>query len=154
MKSIRFNRRLADGSVYKLGTASQYAQGWRFIPNVASHKSSRKFHPTWEACLPRWIGYPNHCESEPAVVTPDAPTIASTDVLARALLQPDLDVAVKLIQDALGIKFGDVAGQEFSGHDRETYRAIYRADQRAEFIRSWLVAELFDAAHRAGQVQP
>jgi hypothetical protein len=80
--------------------------------------------------------------------------IAKTDVLARALLCSDLDAAVKTIQDGLGIKFGDVAGYELSGRDRETYRKIYRADQRAEFLRSWLVAELFEAAHRAGQVQP
>ena len=80
--------------------------------------------------------------------------IDPTDVIARALLLSDLDGAVKLIQDALGIKLGDVAGAEFSGRDRETYRSIYRADQRAEFLRSWLVSELFDAAHRAAQVQP
>lgn len=147
MKSIRFNRRLADGSMYMLGTACHYPQGWRFIPNVASHKSSRKFHATWEDCLPRWIGYPDHCESEQA-------RDSSKDVLAKALLSGDLDLTVKTIQDALGIQTGDVAGQEFSARDRATYKAIYRADQRAEFIRSWLVAELLDAGHRASEVQP
>jgi hypothetical protein len=59
----RFIRRLPGGSVYHLGTAVQYADGWRFLSNVSSHKSSRKFHPTMEKCLPRWVGYPNKCES-------------------------------------------------------------------------------------------
>jgi hypothetical protein len=63
MKSYNFVRRLGDGSTYRLGTACQYADGWRFISNVSSHKSSRKFHPTMERCLPRWLGYPDRCES-------------------------------------------------------------------------------------------
>ena len=56
MQAFAFNRRLADGSIYRLGTAVQYPAGWRFISNVTSHKSSRKFHTTKEQCLPRWIG--------------------------------------------------------------------------------------------------
>lgn len=63
MKNIRLLRRLQDGSVYRLGTAVEYADGWRFISNVASHKSSRKYHSTMEKCLPRWVGYPDRCES-------------------------------------------------------------------------------------------
>lgn len=59
----RFVRRLPDGSVYHLGTAVEYADGWRFLSNVASHKNSRKYHATMEKCLPRWVGYPNKCES-------------------------------------------------------------------------------------------
>lgn len=61
----RFVRRLPDGSTYHLGTAVQYKDGWRFLSNVTSHKNSRKFHPTMRKCLPRWVGYPDRCESEP-----------------------------------------------------------------------------------------
>lgn len=60
----RFVRRLAGGGVYHLGTAVQYTDGWRFLSNVSSHRSSRKFHATMEKCVPRWVGYPNKCESE------------------------------------------------------------------------------------------
>lgn len=65
MTNYRFMRRLTDGSTYRLGTAVQYPEGWRFLSNVAAHKSSRKFHATMEKCLPRWLGYPDKCESEP-----------------------------------------------------------------------------------------
>jgi hypothetical protein len=64
MKSVSFYRTLADRTTYRLGTAVDYPDGWRFISNVAAHKNSRKFHPTMEKCLPRWVGYPDHCESE------------------------------------------------------------------------------------------
>lgn len=67
MANYRFNRRLAGGGTYTLGTAVRYNEGWRFLSNVASHKSSRKYHPTMEACLPKWVGYPDHCESEAVV---------------------------------------------------------------------------------------
>ncbi len=62
--TVRFHRRLADGSRFLLGAAVCKADGWRFIPNVASHKSSRKSWSTWEQCVPRWVGYPDNCESE------------------------------------------------------------------------------------------
>jgi hypothetical protein len=67
MKSVDFFRDLTDGSTYRLGTAVQSADGWRFIPNVTSHRSSRKFHATMKACLPRWLGYPNGCRSQDRV---------------------------------------------------------------------------------------
>jgi hypothetical protein len=63
MTNYRFVRRLNDGSTYHLGTAVQSNLGWRFIPNVSSHRSSRKFHPTMAKCLPRWVGYPDRCDS-------------------------------------------------------------------------------------------
>ena len=63
MKSVKFIRRLSDGSVFRLGTAVQYESGWRFISGSTSHGNSRKFHPTMERCIPRWVGYPNKCES-------------------------------------------------------------------------------------------
>jgi len=62
-----FFRRLPDGSVYRLGTAVGTEAGWRFFPNVASRRSSRKAHPTMEKCLPRWVGYPDSCESRELV---------------------------------------------------------------------------------------
>ncbi len=64
MKSVRFYRHLHNGVRYLLGTACQNENGWRFISNVASHKNSRKSHPTMEKCIPRWVGYPDGCESE------------------------------------------------------------------------------------------
>lgn len=64
MKTVRFDRRLNDGSLYLLGVAIEHPEGWRFIPNVASHESSRKFHATMERCVPRWVGYLDYCETE------------------------------------------------------------------------------------------
>ncbi len=78
--AYRFNRRLADGSTYKLGTAVRYRAGWRFLSNVASHKNSRKFHATMEKCLPRWLDYPDGCESERV---PQETTDVWTDPWAR-----------------------------------------------------------------------
>jgi len=63
IKSLVFERRFASGEVGKLGTAVQRADGWRFVPAVAGRMSSRKAHPTLEKCLPRWVGYPDYCES-------------------------------------------------------------------------------------------
>ena len=66
MKSYAMMRRLANGETYKLGTAVEYSPGnWRFISNVASHRNSRKYHATFAKCLPRWVGYPDRCESWP-----------------------------------------------------------------------------------------
>lgn len=67
-KSIRFYRSLAGGERgHLLGAATQMFDGtWRFIPNVASRQRSRKSWPTWEACLPPWVGYPNKCMSDRA----------------------------------------------------------------------------------------
>jgi hypothetical protein len=65
--AYRFLRRLPDGSTFTLGTAVKHDDavvGWRFFPNVSGRKVSRKRHATLERCLPRWIGYPDHCESE------------------------------------------------------------------------------------------
>lgn len=63
MKSVRFDRRFPSGAVAHLGTAVQRSEGWRFTPAVFGRKPSRKAHPSMEACLPRWVGYPDHCES-------------------------------------------------------------------------------------------
>lgn len=66
--------------------------------------------------------------------------------LVVALGSRDLNVTVKTIQTALGITDGDVAGQCFSDDDRKTYAALECAAERAYFIKSWLAAELDDAA--------
>ena len=72
------------------------------------------------------------------------------NILQEALKSDNLDYTVKTIQDALGIETGDVAGQEFSGDDFVTYGKLNNAYQRAEFISSWLKAELDDAAEAIG----
>ena len=65
MNKIYFNRRLAgNAGLYRLGTAFKNDRGWKFYPHVAGRRPSAKFHVTWEACLPRWVGYPDACESE------------------------------------------------------------------------------------------
>ena len=62
---VIFERRFPSGAVGRLGVAvySEHENGWRFRPAVSSRKPSRKAHPTMEGCLPRWVGYPHHCES-------------------------------------------------------------------------------------------
>jgi hypothetical protein len=55
-----FNKKPLQGSaVYTPGF------GWRFFPSVAGRQPSKKSYPTLEACLPRWIGYPDrNCSQE------------------------------------------------------------------------------------------
>lgn len=62
---VEFRRSYGDGSVSNnvLGVASRQAQGWRFYPRVVGRLPSRKPHPTLEACIPRWVGYPDGCTS-------------------------------------------------------------------------------------------
>lgn len=62
-KTVVFERRLNDGSTFILGHAVEKTDGWRFYPNATSRSPSRKSWPTMEACLPRWLGYPERCES-------------------------------------------------------------------------------------------
>ena len=64
MNTVKVSRRLPSGSVYLLGTAAKNAAGWRFIPTVCGRRPSSKAHDTWEECLPRWVGYPDRCETE------------------------------------------------------------------------------------------
>lgn len=64
LKRIDFIKRFTDGSTYRLGTAIEYSdRTWKFMPNISGRAKSSRYHPTWERCLPRWIGYPDHCES-------------------------------------------------------------------------------------------
>jgi hypothetical protein len=39
------------------------ARGWRFYP-IDHADMTPKYYPTWEASLPGWVGYPNHCETQ------------------------------------------------------------------------------------------
>lgn len=65
MKTINVNRRLADGTTFRLGTAWETHDGrWRFIPNVAGRRTSKKAWPDWESSLPDWVDYPDGCETE------------------------------------------------------------------------------------------
>jgi hypothetical protein len=40
--TIIFERRLADGTLVRLGSAYLGYDGWRFVPAIASHKPSRR----------------------------------------------------------------------------------------------------------------
>lgn len=62
--SLRFWRVNGTGRGSLLGTARLYSRGWKFTPNVADRKPSRKFHRKLERALPRWVRYPDGCESE------------------------------------------------------------------------------------------
>ncbi len=53
-----------------IGFCQERHDGWRFYPNVASHKNSRKAWPTWEKCIPRWTGHPDGTISDRAVEVP------------------------------------------------------------------------------------
>lgn len=64
MKKLRVFRRFANGEVLVLGTTVEYEQGWRFVPRVSGRSASRKYWPNWEKSLPKWVGYPNSCETE------------------------------------------------------------------------------------------
>lgn len=37
-----------------VGRVVNDANGYRFLPNVSSHKASRKFHKSANACIPKW----------------------------------------------------------------------------------------------------
>ena len=65
IQNIIFERRLADGSIGILGAARQTSLGWKFFP-ANQRKPSRKFHETMESCLPRWLNYPDACQSRVA----------------------------------------------------------------------------------------
>lgn len=56
-------RRLVGGTVLRLGTVRWVGDGYRFNPNVSGRKPSRKSFGTIADCLPRWVGYPNKCET-------------------------------------------------------------------------------------------
>jgi len=42
------------GSVRHFFRLSGSAEGWKFIPNVAHRRGSRKLHPTPESAVPSW----------------------------------------------------------------------------------------------------
>ncbi|MCP2080116.1 UNVERIFIED_ORG: hypothetical protein J2W74_001302 [Methylorubrum zatmanii] len=61
--TIAVERRLPTGVVVRLGTIRRDAEGYRFIPNVSGRKPSRRSHGSLTECLPRWVGYPDACET-------------------------------------------------------------------------------------------
>lgn len=56
-------RTLGSGDVLRLGTVRWVGDGYRFFPNVAGRKPSRKTFGSIAASLPRWVGYPCRCET-------------------------------------------------------------------------------------------
>jgi hypothetical protein len=60
-------------------------------------------------------------------------------ILSKALQQTDLDDAVRMVQDALGIKNGDVAGMVFSG--LENWHLLSR-DERAKWLSEYVKLEV------------
>lgn len=37
-----------------VGTLQEYTQGWKFFPNNACHKPSKKYHNDANAAIPAW----------------------------------------------------------------------------------------------------
>jgi hypothetical protein len=59
MRTIKFYWTQAGqkpGTGTLLGSAKQYPEGWKFHPVLPGKRDSRRFWPTWDACLPRWTG--------------------------------------------------------------------------------------------------
>lgn len=73
------------------------------------------------------------------------------DPLSVALRSSDLDETLRVIVNALGIPNGAVIRASFTEKDRETYRELLNCYRRAEFIKSWIAAEIDQAAERVGQ---
>jgi hypothetical protein len=61
---VRVQRRFPDGRLYEVGLCQRLASGWKFFPKTTAHAPSRKTWPTWEACIPRWVGHPLKTEIE------------------------------------------------------------------------------------------
>jgi hypothetical protein len=62
---VSVRRRLAGtDKVYEIGRCQLGPCGWRFFPLTTAHSISRKAWPSWESCIPRWVGYPHRCETE------------------------------------------------------------------------------------------
>ena len=73
------------------------------------------------------------------------------DPLAVALRSTDLVETQRVIMNALGIPNGRVVRESFTDNDRKTYGELANSYRRAEFIKSWIIAELEQAAERVGQ---
>lgn len=63
-KKIKVSRNLNDGSRLCIGMVSLFNKGWKFNPYIFGRNRSTKFHETWEKAIPKWVGYPNSCETE------------------------------------------------------------------------------------------
>jgi hypothetical protein len=69
------------------------------------------------------------------------------NLLARALREPDLDRACELIQDALDITDGGVAGLVFSAlpEDGDGSWPTLSVEARGRYLSEWLHAEIVHA---------
>lgn len=56
-------RTLGGGEVVRLGTVRWVGDGYRFVPSVPGRRPSRKSFGSLSDALPRWVGYPNRCET-------------------------------------------------------------------------------------------
>lgn len=74
--------------------------------------------------------------------------ISETDVLASALSCDELVECLGMMRRALGLPTTKTISDSFSTRDYETYRDLMNCYRRAEFIKSWLTAELDAAAER------
>lgn len=69
----------------------------------------------------------------------------SPGLLAHAATVPDLDEALRLLQDAAGIRHGDVAGQYFCFMDAEHSQWFEASTaQRVIWLKGWIEAEKAD----------
>lgn len=107
--------------------------------NIGSTFSNRNARPLGEV-----VGEIENIGSEAAPSKPRA-----SDEFANALRSSALDVTISTITSALRIPRNTIVDQEFTGGDYTTYASLANAYQRAEFIASWLRAELLAAAERA-----
>lgn len=69
MRVIRFKQRLMGigkpDQIIVLGEAVKVeGKGWAFFPDPQWGGAIGGAGATWEACLPKWVQYPNGCESE------------------------------------------------------------------------------------------
>jgi len=71
MKIVAFYRRASGApkeARYLLGHACKCSitlgGWWRFVSLIKGRPSTRWAHRTMEDCLPKWLDYPDGCESE------------------------------------------------------------------------------------------
>ena len=58
MTKVQLYREGAGGEKLILGHAIERWGVWVFMPAVAGRKPSLRRWPTWQMCLPPWVGYP------------------------------------------------------------------------------------------------
>lgn len=76
-----------------------------------------------------------------ATATLETPAASST-VLHQVVHTNDLEGAFRILQDALGIKSGDVAGQFFSRHELQNEKWVKLSPHaRADIVSAYLAIE-------------